>query len=85
MRSGAMGYVSKYAPREELIKAILEVNKGNKYICDSIKNELAEQMIKGDENKNALNSLTRRELEIIRFIKEGSSSKKKWLPLYFYR
>src|SRR5206468_670357 len=32
MRTGASGYVTKNSPKEELMTAIIEVHKGNKYI-----------------------------------------------------
>ena len=71
-----MGYVTKNSSREEMFKALTEVNAGKKYICDEIKNILSEQVIGGgDENQIGLNSLSQREIEIISFIKKGFSSK----------
>ena len=76
MQKGAMGYVTKNSSREEMFKALTEVNAGKKYICEEIKNILSEQVIGGgDENQNGLNSLSQREIEIISFIKKGYSSK----------
>jgi two-component system invasion response regulator UvrY len=76
IQKGAMGYVTKNSSREEMFKAIMEVQNGRKYICDEIKNILSEQVISGDDsNNNGLNSLSQREIEIIGFIKKGSSSK----------
>ncbi|MBD0332508.1 MAG: response regulator transcription factor [Chitinophagaceae bacterium] len=75
MQKGAMGYVTKNSSREEMFKAILEINNGKKYICDEIKNILSEQVIQGDDVQTGLNSLSQREIEIITFIKKGYSSK----------
>lgn len=75
MRKGASGYVSKFATHEELVKAIIAVQSGGKYICDSIKNALADDIINGDETTEHTKSLTKRELQIIQFIKKGVSSK----------
>src|SRR3954466_1405441 len=34
---GASGYVTKNSSREEMVNAILEVSKGNKFICEEIR------------------------------------------------
>lgn len=43
LQLGAMGYVTKNSPKDEMITAILEVHDGRKYICDEVKNILAQQ------------------------------------------
>jgi DNA-binding NarL/FixJ family response regulator len=75
LQMGAKGYVTKNSSKEEMIEAILEVNNGNKYICDEIKNNISELVL--EENKDApnVNALTEREIQIINLIKEGFSSK----------
>src|SRR5688572_14616727 len=76
LQLGAMGYVTKNSSKEEMITAILEVNYGRKFICDEVKNILAQQEL--DEGTAAtadMNNLSRRELDIIQLIKEGMSSK----------
>ena len=75
IQKGAMGYVTKNSSREEMFKAIMEIESGKKYICDEIKNILSEQVISGEDAQNGLNSLSQREIEIITFIKKGFSSK----------
>jgi len=75
MQKGAMGYITKNSSCEEMFKAIIEVYNKRKYICDEIKNILSEQVLSGDEQHSGLNSLSRREIEIIGFIKKGYSSK----------
>lgn len=75
MQMGASGYVTKTSPREEMVKAIIEVNGGRKYVCEEIKNILSEQVISGGGSQTGLNALSHREMEIIRFIKNGFSSK----------
>jgi DNA-binding NarL/FixJ family response regulator len=73
LQMGASGYVSKNSTKEEMITAILEVHKGNKYICADVKNIMAENMF--EENESDIDKLTSRELEIINLIKIGKSSK----------
>ena len=75
IQKGAMGYVTKNSSREEMFKAIMEIQSGKKYICEEIKNILSEQVISGDDPQTGLNSLSQREIEIIAFIKKGFSSK----------
>ena len=58
-----------------MIKAILEVSNGNKYICDEIKNIISEQLLEDNPNSPNINALTEREMQIINLIKEGFSSK----------
>ncbi len=76
---GAMGYVTKNSSKEEMVTAIIEVNNGKKYICEEVKAILAEQEM--DENSDELNNLSRREIDIIKLIKEGHSSKEIALQL----
>jgi len=75
IRSGAMGYVTKNSSTEEMMKAIVEVHDGRKYICDEIKNILSDSMLSEEQQPNGINSLSQRELEIISQIKNGASSK----------
>ena len=75
IQKGAMGYVTKNSSREEMFKAIMEIQAGKKYICEEIKNILSEQVISGEDQNSGLNSLSQREIEIIAFIKRGNSSK----------
>lgn len=75
MQKGAMGYVTKNSSCEEMFKAIIEVQNSRKYICDEIKNILSDQILNGDEQEGGLNSLSKREIEVIGYIKKGFSSK----------
>jgi two-component system invasion response regulator UvrY len=75
IQKGAMGYVTKNSSREEMFRAIVEIQAGRRYICDEIKNILSEQVINGEDQQGGLNALSQREIEIINFIKKGFSSK----------
>jgi DNA-binding NarL/FixJ family response regulator len=74
LQIGAKGYVTKNSSREEMFKAIMEVHKGNRYICDEVKNIISEQIM-DDGPSQGINSLSERELQIVKLIKEGFSSK----------
>ncbi|MBP7558186.1 MAG: response regulator transcription factor [Chitinophagaceae bacterium] len=75
LQLGAMGYVTKNSSKEEMISAIVEVRAGKKYICEEVKNILAQQELDEDSEVADLNNLSRREIDIIKLIKEGLSSK----------
>lgn len=75
LQIGAKGYVTKNSSKEEMIKAIIEVNNGNKYICEEIKNNISEMILEENRDVPSVNSLTEREIQIINLIKEGLSSK----------
>jgi DNA-binding NarL/FixJ family response regulator len=75
LQVGAQGYVTKNSSREEMIKAILEVNAGNKYVCDEIKGIVADQLTDEKEIALNVNTLTEREMQVINLIKEGHPSK----------
>lgn len=76
LQSGASGYVTKNSSKEELFEALVDVQKGNRYICEEVKNILAHQELDDSgESGPDLNLLSRRELDVVQLIKEGLSSK----------
>lgn len=75
LQLGAKGYVTKNSSREELLKAVLEVNSENKFICDEIKNNISEMVLEESKDLPNVNALTEREIEIINLIREGFSSR----------
>ena len=72
IRAGALGYVSKSSPPEELLRAIGEVHAGRQILSADIAQSLA--MEKLGSEQNALESLTAREFEILRLLVEGRSN-----------
>lgn len=76
LAAGASGYMSKTSTFDEMVQAILAVHNGKHYIAEDIKNLITGQMLGESENKTVsrINSLTKRELEIISMIKEGLTS-----------
>lgn len=75
MQCGAWGYVTKNSHHQEMTQALIEVSQGKKYICEEIRNLIAERLINEDEKEKSLGALSIREIEIIKLIKEGLSSK----------
>jgi DNA-binding NarL/FixJ family response regulator len=74
MQHGASGYVTKNSSREEMVNAILEVSKGNKFLCEEIK-ELISESNQDPNALSAINSLTEREMDVVNMIVQGSQSK----------
>jgi DNA-binding NarL/FixJ family response regulator len=75
LQMGAMGYVTKNSSKEEMLSAIVQVESGKKYLCDEVKNILAQQELQDEKTPQDINTLSRRELEIVQLIREGLSSK----------
>lgn len=74
-RLGAKGYVTKNSSYHEIFKAIDEVMQGNTFICSEIKNILSAQLITDEKAAPDIKILSLREIEIVKLIKEGFSSK----------
>ncbi|QSA99057.1 response regulator transcription factor [Methylococcus sp. EFPC2] len=72
IRAGALGYVSKSSPPEELLRAIREVHVGRHALSADMAQALALEKL-GCEHK-ALESLTAREFEILRLLTDGRST-----------
>jgi DNA-binding NarL/FixJ family response regulator len=75
LRLGAKGYVTKNSPRNEMMEAIAEVSNNRVYVCQEVKNILSEQMLNTDSVNPDINNLSDREMQIVRALKEGLSSK----------
>jgi DNA-binding NarL/FixJ family response regulator len=74
LKSGAQGYVTKSSPKHEMFDAITAAVNGKIYICKEIQENLSKQILVEDED-NSISKLTEREIEILKLIKEGLSSK----------
>jgi len=75
LRLGAKGYVTKNSPRQEMLEAISEVSNNRVYICQEVKNILSDQLLNGDQANPDINNLSDREMQVVRALKEGRSSK----------
>ncbi|MEQ1709776.1 MAG: response regulator transcription factor [Hyphomicrobium sp.] len=70
IRAGAIGYVSKSAPAEELIEAVKQAAIGEKYID----RELASALVfSPNQTDDPYLNLSNREVEILRLLGEGKS------------
>lgn len=75
LQLGAKGYVTKNSSPEEMFKAVEEVMKGKVYVCTEIKDILSGQFLSHEPTGPDTKDLSMREIDIIKLIKEGFSSK----------
>ncbi|MET0636701.1 MAG: response regulator transcription factor [Chitinophagaceae bacterium] len=71
IKAGAKGFVSKVAGADELLKAIMIVLKGNKYLSQDLLEAYATDLHQGD--RNPFLQLTAREFEVCNFLLGGGS------------
>ena len=69
LEAGAMGYLTKGSPVEEMVQAIQRVNAGQRYIAPSIAQQLALSMLPGESS--LLDLLSQRELQVLIMISQG--------------
>jgi DNA-binding NarL/FixJ family response regulator len=67
MQAGAKTYLPKSVQREELIKAVRAIARGETYLPNAVAGRLAERLRRPD--------LTERELEVLRLVAAGNSNK----------
>lgn len=73
LRAGARGYIAKGRPPEELLRAIRQVLAGSVYLSTEMADTILRRVVEGDSHADAAlqNSLSDRELEVLRFIGNG--------------
>lgn len=72
---GAKGYLSKNVDRKEMIEAIDKVYLGEIYIASEIKDRYFNSLMHVTPNSTARKELTSKEIEIIKLISSGKTSK----------
>ncbi|MCX6316085.1 MAG: response regulator transcription factor [Bacteroidetes bacterium] len=75
LQLGASGYVTKNSSHSEIFKAVEEVMEGRKYVCTEIKNILSDQILETQSEEGGMKDLSLREIEVIKLINKGYSSK----------
>lgn len=73
LKLGAMGYLSKDAPLNEIKLAIETALNNNKYLSASLKERLAMDVIGNGKGQNEFDKLSPREFEIVRHLVHGES------------
>jgi DNA-binding NarL/FixJ family response regulator len=78
IRAGARGFVLKQASFGEVLNALRVVARGGTYLSSTISGRLVERLQRGSldaAEKGPLDSLSPRELQVLRLVAEGKSSK----------
>lgn len=72
---GVNGYALKSIDLEELIKGLYEIADGKQYIQTSLIPKLNNKLLMQNEDKDKIQSLTRREMDMLKQIASGMSNK----------
>ena len=73
--AGAGGYITKRAAADQLIKGIRKVQEGGWYLSDDAAEALARRMGKGPADRTSLDSLSTREIQVLRSLALGKSNR----------
>ena len=74
VESGAMGYVTKQAAPEQLVDAVQKLYAGGLYLTEKASEALALRVIRGDKFKSDADSLSMRELQVLRKLALGQTN-----------
>ncbi|MBI5353615.1 MAG: response regulator transcription factor [Chloroflexi bacterium] len=74
LQAGANGYVLKTASTDELIQAVRDVHEGKSVLDPSISKKMMSNLFKTSE-KNSVEALTERELDVLRLAAKGYTNK----------
>jgi DNA-binding NarL/FixJ family response regulator len=78
IRSGARAFVLKRASSTELLDALRTVARGGSYLSSQVSDRLLARIQRGDletKDRSPLDSLSPRELQVLRLVAEGKTSK----------
>ena len=75
IEAGAMGYITKQSAPEQLVKAIRKVYSGHRFLTDEAAESLALRIAKGGGDKSPLDSLSMRELQVLRRLALGHTNR----------
>lgn len=75
IQAGAMGYMTKQSAPEQLLKAIRKIYEGGRYLTDEAAETLALRIAKGTGEQSPLDSLSMRELQVLRRLAMGHTNR----------
>lgn len=73
LRSGASGYLNKQSAPMMLVNAIREVARGRKFLTPQVAEELADNLLRGEEEQPDHHSLSNREFQTMCMIASGKT------------
>jgi len=75
IEAGAMGYITKQSAPEQLVTAIRKVFSGHRYLTDEGAEALALSIARGARGQSPLDSLSMRELQVLRRLALGHTNR----------
>ncbi len=75
IESGAMGYITKQSAPEQLVKAIRKVHSGSRFLTEKAAEALALRVARGNVEKTPLDTLSTRELQVLRRLAMGHTNR----------
>ena len=73
--AGAMGYITKRSAPEQLVEAIRQVTAGRRYLSAEAAEALALHVARGERPQSLLESLSNRELQVLRALALGQTNR----------
>lgn len=75
LEAGARGYITKQSAPEQLVTAIRKVHAGGRYLSEAAAEALAFHAARGTLARSLLNSLSNREIEVLRGLASGRTNR----------
>jgi len=75
VEAGAMGYITKQSAPEQLVNAIRKVIGGSRFLTDEAAEALALRVARGSGAQNLLDTLSMRELQVLRRLAMGATNR----------
>ncbi len=75
IEAGAMGYVTKQSAPEQLVEAVKKIHAGKRYLTEKASEALALRVIRGNKSRSLIESLSMRELQVLRKLALGSTNR----------
>lgn len=75
VEAGAMGYVTKQSAPEQLVEAVKKIHAGGRYLTEKASEALALRLIMGNKSLSLIESLSMRELQVLRKLATGSTNR----------
>ncbi|MFO7877885.1 MAG: response regulator transcription factor [Desulfovermiculus sp.] len=75
IEAGARGYITKRSAPDQLVHAVRRVVAGKRYIPQEMAEAMAGRLSQGSESRSLLDSLSTRELQVLRELALGSTNK----------
>lgn len=76
LRAGANGYIMKQEATDRVLIALRRILNREIYVSDQVANKMLRQYVGASDGRSPLEGLSDRELEVLRLIGEGQSTRK---------